>query len=44
MDYGQTYKLLFSHPQMVADLLRDFVREVWVQQLDGTSVRVRSSP
>jgi predicted transposase/invertase (TIGR01784 family) len=28
------YKLLFSHPEMVADLLRDFVREDWVRDLD----------
>ncbi len=27
MDHDQSYKLLFSHPEMVADLLRGFVRE-----------------
>jgi predicted transposase YdaD len=34
MDHDQSYKLLFSHPEMVADLLRGFVREEWVQHLD----------
>ncbi len=34
MAHDHAYKLLFSHPQMVADLLRGFVREAWVQQLD----------
>lgn len=28
------YKRLFSHPEMVADLLRGFVREDWVADLD----------
>jgi hypothetical protein len=34
MDHDHSYKLLFSHPEMVADLLRGFVREDWVEQLD----------
>jgi hypothetical protein len=38
MDYDHAYKLLFSHPQMVADLLRGFVQEAWVQQLDFTTL------
>ncbi len=33
MDHDQSYKLLFSHPEMVADLLRGFVREDWVEHL-----------
>ena len=32
------YKLLFSHPEMVADLLRDFIREDWVQDLDFSTL------
>jgi predicted transposase/invertase (TIGR01784 family) len=28
------YKLLFSHPEMVADLLRDFIHEDWVRDVD----------
>jgi predicted transposase YdaD len=28
------YKLLFSHPQMVEELLRGFVHEPWVEDLD----------
>lgn len=31
-DHG--YKRLFSHPEMVADLLRGFVHEDWVRELD----------
>lgn len=38
MDHDHSYKLLFSHPEMVADLIRGFVREDWVQQLDFTSL------
>ena len=34
MDHDHSYKLLFSHPEMVADLLRGFVREDWVNELD----------
>lgn len=33
-DHDNSYKLLFSHPEMVADLLRGFVPESWVAQLD----------
>ena len=32
------YKLLFSHPEMVADLLRGFVREDWVRDLDFSTL------
>lgn len=32
------YKLLFSHPRMVEDLLRGFVPEDWVQQLDFSTL------
>jgi predicted transposase/invertase (TIGR01784 family) len=38
MDHDHSYKLLFSHAEMVADLLRGFVREDWVAQLDFTSL------
>lgn len=34
MDHDNSYKLLFSHAEMVADLLRGFVREDWVEELD----------
>ncbi len=34
MDHDHSYKLLFSHPEMVTDLLRGFVREQWVAELD----------
>lgn len=29
-DHDNSYKLLFSHPQMVEDLLRGFVHEDWI--------------
>ncbi|HKV08994.1 MAG TPA: Rpn family recombination-promoting nuclease/putative transposase, partial [Thermoanaerobaculia bacterium] len=32
------YKLLFSHAEMVADLLREFVEEKWVRQLDFSTL------
>lgn len=38
MDYDGSYKNLFSHPEMVAELLRGYVREPWVEQLDFSSL------
>ena len=32
-EHDTGYKALFSHPEMVADLLRGFVREEWVGEL-----------
>lgn len=37
-DHDGGYKRLFSHPEMMADLLRGFVREDWVADLDFTSL------
>lgn len=38
------YRLFFSHPRMVEDLLRGFVHEDWVSRLDfGTLERVNGS-
>jgi len=34
MEHDHAYRLLFSRPELVADLLRDFVREPWVAALD----------
>src|SRR5690554_1576078 len=31
--HDHSYKLLFSHPEMVKDLLTGFVKEAWVAQL-----------
>ncbi|MEN1712972.1 Rpn family recombination-promoting nuclease/putative transposase, partial [Pseudomonas aeruginosa] len=36
--YDSAYKLLFSHPDLVRDLLRGFVPEQWVQRLDFKSL------
>jgi predicted transposase/invertase (TIGR01784 family) len=33
-EHDGAYKLLFSHPEMVADLLRDFIDEEWVKDID----------
>ncbi len=41
-EHDRSYKLLFSHREMVADLVRGFVREDWVAGLDfDTLERVR---
>ncbi len=43
-DHDQGYKQLFSHPELVRDLLLGFVREEWVQELDlDTLERVNGS-
>ena len=43
-DHDSGYKLLFSHPQMIVELLRGFLRESWVQTLDfSTLERVSGS-
>ena len=43
-DHDHAYKLLFSHPEMVRDLLEGFVNEPWLEQLDyGSLERVPST-
>ncbi|ALG67708.1 Rpn family recombination-promoting nuclease/putative transposase [Beggiatoa leptomitoformis] len=37
-DHDQSYKLFFSHPEMVKDLLQGFVHEDWVQELDFSTL------
>src|SRR5436305_354880 len=39
-DYDRGYKRLFSHPEMIADLLRDFVHEDWVGDLDFSTLEM----
>ena len=36
--HDHSYKLLFSHPEMVKDLLTGFVKETWVDQLDFSTL------
>lgn len=36
--HDHSYKLLFSHPEMVQDLLTGFVKEAWVAELDFTTL------
>ncbi|HET6629820.1 MAG TPA: transposase, partial [Woeseiaceae bacterium] len=33
-DHDHSYKLLFSHPAMVRDLLQGFVNADWLAELD----------
>jgi predicted transposase/invertase (TIGR01784 family) len=42
-DHDNGYKRLFSHPEMIADLLRGFVREEWVRDLDFSTLEKVSS-
>jgi predicted transposase YdaD len=37
-EFDSGYKLLFSHPELVADLLRGFVPEPWVAEVDFTTL------
>ncbi|MDP2751080.1 MAG: Rpn family recombination-promoting nuclease/putative transposase, partial [Rhodocyclaceae bacterium] len=37
-DHDASYKHIFSHPEVVADLLRGFVREEWTEQIDYNSL------
>jgi hypothetical protein len=37
-DHDNGYKLLFSHAEMVADLIRGFVHEDWVKNLDFSTL------
>jgi predicted transposase/invertase (TIGR01784 family) len=41
--YDKAYKSLFSHPQMVEGLLKDFVQESWVEHLDFSTLEKVSS-
>ena len=34
MQHDESYKQLFSHPEMVEDLLRRFVSESWIEEID----------
>ncbi len=44
MQHDSTYKRIFSHPELVEELLRDFVAEPWCQQLDfGTLEKLNES-
>jgi predicted transposase YdaD len=37
-EHDSGYKLLFSHPEMVEDLIRGFVHEDWVRDLDFSTL------
>ena len=38
MEHDASYKLLFAHPRMVEDLLRGFIHEAWVREVDFTTL------
>ena len=38
MEYDASYKLLFAHARMVEDLLRGFIHEAWVREVDFTTL------
>lgn len=40
--HDNSYKLLFSYAHMVEDLLRGFVHEEWVEQLDFSTLEKMS--
>ncbi len=43
-DHDHSYKQLFSHPELIRDLLQGFIREDWGQDLDlGTLKRINGS-
>ena len=43
-NHDGSYKQFFSHADMVADLLRGFIKQEWVEQLDfSTLERVSGS-
>jgi hypothetical protein len=37
-DYDSDYKLLFSHPRMVRELLRDWVPGPWIEEADFSTL------
>ena len=38
MNHDHSYKLLFSEPEIIADLLHGFVHEDWVKELDFSTL------
>ena len=38
MSHDNSYKLLFSHPEMVEDLLKGLVKADWVKQSDFSTL------
>ncbi len=40
--HDHSYKLLFSEPEIVIDLLQGFVHEPWVAELDFTTLEIVS--
>ena len=43
MKYDRTYYNLFSNPEMVEDLLKSFVHEDWVDDLDFSTLELLNS-
>ena len=43
MSHDGAYHMLFSHPEMVEDLLKQFIAEPWVAQLDFSTLELLNS-
>ncbi len=43
MDHDGSYKALFTHPALMADLLTGFFQQPWVAQCDFASLEKRNS-
>lgn len=43
MDHDGSYKALFTHPALMADLLTGFIQQPWVAQCDLSSLEKRNS-
>ncbi len=41
--HDSSYKLLFSHPEMVADLLTGYIKQPWVEKLDLSTLETVSA-
>jgi hypothetical protein len=42
-DHDASYKNLFSHPQMVQDLIQGFIHEPWVRDIDFSTLETAGS-
>ena len=43
MDHDHSYKLLFSHQHIVADLIQGFITANWVKTVDFSTLELVSS-
>ena len=43
MEHDSSYRLLYSHPRLVEDLLKGFVDEPWVKDIEWSTLRLEAS-